>query len=48
MFVVFTMYPGFVDTLYKVRNCAYADLSSLLLHVTTWNFVDNFLTLATS
>ena len=33
-----------LDLNYKVCNCACADLSSLLLHASTWNFVDNLLT----
>ena len=33
---------------YKLRNCACADLSLLVLYVLTWNFVDNLLTLAAS
>ena len=28
---------------YKVRNCACADLSFLVLHISTWNFLHSFL-----
>ena len=32
-----------LDLNYKVRNCACADLSFLVLHILTWNFLHNFL-----
>ena len=33
-----------LDLNYKVRNCACADLSILVLHISTWNFLHSFLT----
>ena len=32
-----------LDLNYKVRNCACADLSFLVLHISTWNFLHSFL-----